>query len=115
MHLTAAAHIDFLVKLTYEDCVYYNQQKNLFQVSVGKDHPEAGYISSNELRDYMGTEACDAMFRKKMLLNREDTENIVSNGVWANFQPKFDITLQLYNYYPFFERIVRHILETHVE
>ena len=84
-------------------------------MSVGKDHPEAGYIATKELRDYMGTEECDAMFRKKMLLNREDTENIVSNGVWANFQPKFDITLQLYNYYPFFERIVRHIIDTHVE
>ena len=48
-----------------------------------------------------------------MLLGKEDTENIISHGIWDNFQPKFDITFLLYNYAPFFERILEHVFQIH--
>jgi hypothetical protein len=43
LHLTAAAPIDFLVKLTYYDHVYFNDRLNIFKVSKKGIHEE-GYL-----------------------------------------------------------------------
>ena len=48
-HLTACASLDFLVGLTYKNCVYYSQRANEFHVSAnGCTKP--GFIKVNTLR-----------------------------------------------------------------
>jgi len=42
VHLTAASPIDYLIKLTYYDYVYFNERANLFKVSK-KGINEAGF------------------------------------------------------------------------
>ena len=43
LHLTAAAPIDFLIRLTYKDYVYFNERDYLFKVSK-KGIKEDGFI-----------------------------------------------------------------------
>ena len=50
-HLTACASEDFLLSLTYKDCVYYSQRANEFFVSA-KGCTKEGYIKVNTLRQY---------------------------------------------------------------
>ena len=49
VHLTAAASLDFLLSLTYKDCVYYSQRANEFFVSANGCEKE-GFIKVNTLR-----------------------------------------------------------------
>lgn len=51
VHLTAAAPIDYLIKLTYNDFVYYNDRTMLFKVSR-KGIKEDGFIAANTLRKH---------------------------------------------------------------
>ena len=48
-HLTACASLDFLLKLTYKDSVYYSQKANEFHVSA-KGCTKEGFIKVNTLR-----------------------------------------------------------------
>ena len=50
-HLTASATIDYLLELTYKDCVYYSRKKNDFHVST-KGCNKEGYLKVNTLRQY---------------------------------------------------------------
>ena len=50
-HLTACADLDFLVSLTYKDCVYYSAKANEFHVSA-KGCTKEGFIKVNSLRQY---------------------------------------------------------------
>lgn len=50
-HLTACASLDFLLSLTYQDCVYYSQRANEFHVSA-KGCSKEGFIKVNTLRQY---------------------------------------------------------------
>ena len=52
LHLTAGAHVDFLIELTHEDFVYYSEKENMFKVSVAGPPEESGYISCNDLRKF---------------------------------------------------------------
>ena len=104
-HLTACADLDFLLSLTYKDCVYYSQKANEFHVSAkGCDKP--GFIKVNTLRQYWkhATEF-DNYLKAKMLL-KPDAECREDHHIWDGFQYKFQLTFQLYNYKPFFERIL---------
>jgi len=116
LHLTAAAHIDFLIELTYEDYVYFSEREKMFKVS--KDNPplESGYIKCNDLRQFRAkSEELDHYFKEKILLTKEDASSQESEEIWDLFQFKFIMTNDLYNYAPFFERIVMKIFETCVE
>ena len=116
LHLTAAAHIDFLIELTYEDYVYYNEKENMFRVSVAGPPQESGFFKCNDLRNYLDKEHdLDEEFRRKILLNKEDASSQESEKIWDIFQFKFMMTNDLYNYAPFFERITMKVLETCVE
>ena len=48
-HLTACATTDYLLSLTYKDCVYYSQRENSFFVSA-KGCTKEGYMKVNTLR-----------------------------------------------------------------
>lgn len=48
-HVTAAASIDFMIKLTYYDVVYYSEEDNKFYVSKNKCE-KPGYIECIKLR-----------------------------------------------------------------
>ena len=105
VHLTACASLDFLIHLTYKDCVYYSQKANEFAVSA-KGCSKEGFIKVNTLRQYWkDPEEFDNYLKGKMQLKppasaRED------HLIWDGFQFKFQLTFQLYNYKPFFERIL---------
>jgi hypothetical protein len=67
-HVTAAASVPFLLKLTYYDIVYYSEEDNLFYVSKnGCKKP--GYQECIKLRQYWtGAKAFDDYLREKILL-----------------------------------------------
>lgn len=46
LHLTAACPLRYLIKLTYRECVYYNQKLNLFKVTKNEFNEE-GFIKCN--------------------------------------------------------------------
>jgi hypothetical protein len=84
LHLTATSQVDFLIKLTYNDFVYYSKKTNLFKVSR-KGIDEEGYISCNELRRYYKKAAeFDAILKEKILLNG-DMGIKESHGIWQKF------------------------------
>lgn len=113
-HLTACANLDFLVKLTYKNCVYYSQKANEFHVSA-KGCCKEGFIKVNTLRQYWkNANEFDNYLKQKMGLfppksARED------HAIWKDFQFKFQLTFQLYNYKPFFERILYRVSSDFIE
>jgi len=38
-----------------------------------------------------------------------------SRNIWKDFQPKFDITFNLYNYHLFFEKILYHVCRNYIK
>ena len=44
LHLTAACPVDFLVKLTYDEIVYFSERENMFKVFPEGKPVESGYI-----------------------------------------------------------------------
>ena len=115
LHLTAACRLDFLMELTKEDIVYYSHSKNKFKVfPLGE--PEEGYIKASIVRDNWDKEGTfDEYTIQKILLNRDDIASKHSSTIWSNFQPKFNLTYQLYNYDKFFERILFEIMKDSIE
>lgn len=106
IHLTAAAPISFLVeKLCYYDFVYFNQKDQMFKVSKnGCDLP--GYVKVNQLRTYWESSTKFDKFLHDSILLFEGTETQEHHEIWKYFQPKFMMTLELYNYASFFEMIL---------
>lgn len=85
LHLTAAAPIDFLIKLTRYDYVYLNERTGLFKVSKkGVSHD--GYLPVNTLRKYWSSsQEFDQYLREKILLNRNQTKSRESHMIWKEF------------------------------
>jgi hypothetical protein len=50
IHLSAACPVSFLIKLTYEDIVYYSQSHNIFRVYTKEEQIEVSFRKVNELR-----------------------------------------------------------------
>ena len=98
-HLTATADKAFLLKFTYHDYVYYSEKKNEFWVNQKKS-PPADFLSMNTLRAYSRDSVkFDKDFMDKILLHAVAKED---HQIWAEFEPKFMMTFQLYNYKKFF-------------
>ncbi|CAI2367042.1 unnamed protein product [Moneuplotes crassus] len=115
LHMTAASRIDFLMEIAKEDCVYYNESLNLCKVFV-ENEPEEGYKKCSEIRENWDKEGTfDDFLQDKILLNEEDVSSKHSNTIWSKFQPKFDVTFDLYNYEKFFERILYQVMIDHIE
>jgi len=114
-HLTASAPLEFLISLTKEDIVYYNIIKNKIVIYPAGE-PDEGYVQCNEIRKEWTMEGTfDDFLRQKILLNSKDVSSQDSNQIWKNFQPKFDLTFQLYNYHHFFKRIVMEVLRKSIQ
>lgn len=106
LHITAAAPVDYLIKLTYYDYVYYNDRAGLFKVSK-KGIKEEGYQKTTTLRQYWANALdFDSYLKEKILLSRKEGCCQESHPIWMQFQPKFMLTLELYNYHEFFEKIL---------
>lgn len=72
LHLTAAAPIDFLIKLTYEDIVYYNDREHMFKACPHGPPEEEGFIKVNDLRQHHeSVEEFDNMLKQKILLTQD--------------------------------------------
>lgn len=113
-HLTACASVDYLLSLTYKDCVYYSKRNNDFHVSaLGCD--KEGYIKVNTLRQYWkkGSDF-DSWLRAKMEL-RPARSSREDHKIWEDFEPKFVLCYNLYHYKPFFERILYEVTKKFVE
>ena len=107
LHITAAAPVDLLIKLTYYDYVYYNDRAQLFKVSKNGPPKEEGYQKTVTLRKYWGkAEDFDNHLRQRILLSKKEGCCQESHPIWLKFQPKFMLTLELYNYHEFFEKIL---------
>ncbi len=112
LHLTAAAPIDFLIELSYEPYVYFNERDNIFRVQKDGKIEECGFLNCNELRNYHASaDDFDNFLKDKILLGKKDIESQESQQIWDIFQYRFLMTNDLYNYAPFFERIVTKIFE----
>jgi hypothetical protein len=69
LHLTAASPIDFLIKLTYYDYVYFNDRTLLFKVSK-KGIKEEGFVQVTTLRKYWNSaNEFDTYLKNKIELN----------------------------------------------
>lgn len=102
-HLTACADKRLLLELTYHDYVYYSEKKNEYWVNKTKPAPE-GYLSVNTLRAYSrDSRVFDEKIMENILLKPKCPED---HGIWADFQPKFTLCLNLYNYAKHFKHIL---------
>lgn len=104
-HLTACASLDELVALTYKNCVYYSQKENMFHCSA-KGCDKEGYIKVNTLRQYWKDATEFDNYLKSKMVCKPKPEERTDHAVWGGFQFKFQLTFALYNYKPFFERIL---------
>lgn len=85
MHLTASAHVDQLVKLTYNDFVYFNKREKLIKVTKNEFN-EPGYIKTVTLRKHAAKPLeFDEMLKQMMLLNVNDIRSKESPLIWDNF------------------------------
>lgn len=92
LHLTAAAPIDYLIKLTYYDYVYFNDKDYMFKVSK-KGIKEDGFVQVTSLRKYWSSaNEFDEYLKNRILLTRDMTECLDSHPIWVNFQTKFILT-----------------------
>ena len=113
-HLTACATMEFLIHLTYFDSVFFSEKDNKFFAS-GKGCDLDGYIKVNTLRQYWKESAeFDKWLVAKMEL-RPDPETLEDHAIWEGFEYKFIMTNDLYNYAPFFERILYRISKNFVK
>ena len=115
LHLTAATPIRYLIKATYRDYVYYNQNLNILKVTKNKLEEE-GFVKCNLLRQYWKSPAdFDKYLEAKILLGPNQIDSKETHKIWMNFQYKFTLTMQLMNYYEFFEYFLSKILITFLE
>lgn len=108
IHLTAASTAEYLVdKLCYYDYVYYNMKANRFIVSPKEPCTTPGYVAVNRLRQYWASStAFDEDLVRRIKLGADAVGTQESHAVWKAFQPKFDLTFELYNYHKFFEEML---------
>ena len=113
LHLTAGCHVDFLIELTKDDIVWFSERANQFKVCPGDRTPEeSGYVRCNDLREfYKNPEDFNNYLRENILITEKEAGSQESEAIWELFQYKFLMTNDLYNYAPFFERVVNHIFE----
>lgn len=111
-HLTACATVDFLLNLTYNDFVYYSEKANKFKVNQrGVTDPD--YMPVNVLRQYsQNADEFDRKLKDNILMKTDSKED---HAIWAIFQPKFDLTFELYNYAPFFRKVLTHACTNYIE
>ena len=81
-HITACADADFLVKLTYNDFVFYSEKEDLFYTNQrGCTLP--GYLKVNTLRQYAKDAVqFDQMIREKVMINPKQPED---HAIWQEF------------------------------
>lgn len=125
-HLTGACDIKFLVELTYYDFVYYSEKNNNFLISKtpqvlsknGKDifaegESHESYLKVQKIRQYYSNgDEFDKHLEDKIRLAMPEPE---SRNIWKQFQPKFDITFNLYNYDVFFEKILYRVCKGYLK
>ena len=110
-HATGAASIDQLMGFTKEDIAYYSMKDNRIRIFT-HGHPDEGYVQCNMLRDNWTKESTfDDFLKSKILLTKEDTKSKYSSEIWANFQHKFTMTLELYGYHKFFKSVIIELLK----
>ena len=85
LHLTAAAPLDYLIRLTYNDYVYYNDREQLFKVSKKGINLE-GFQKTTTLRKYWSnSQEFDDYLRDKILLNKNTCACQESHPIWLQF------------------------------
>ena len=113
-HVTACATLKLLVMLTYYDFVFYSEKENKFFASK-KGCDLEGYVKVNSLRQYAKSAVeFDEELMEKMKLN-PPTDVIEDHKVWEGFQYKFMLTNDLYNYEPFFEKILYKVCKNYLK
>lgn len=85
VHLTAGCPTKFLIELTYNDFVYYNDRLMLFKVSKSGMQNE-GFISVPTLRKYWGDpKKFDSYLKTKIELSEETINRQESHVAWLEF------------------------------
>jgi hypothetical protein len=92
LHLTAAAPMSTLIKITYQDNMYYSDKKKLFKVAPN-GMTEEGYLKCNDLRNHWSSpEAYDQHLKDLMLLSEKTMQLKESHMIWKDFEYKFIMT-----------------------
>ena len=111
--MTGAVSCQFLLELTYDDKVYYSEKENNFHVTA-KPCEKEGYMKVNTLRHYWkDAQKFDDWLRQKMELKTHPTHR-EDHKIWEDFQFKFSLTFELYNYMPFFEKCLYRTVKEYV-
>lgn len=80
---------------------------NKFIVSPKEPCAESGYVPVNQLRQFWANStAFDEDLVRRIKLGKDAVATQESHTVWKAFQPKFDLTFELYNYHKFFEELL---------
>lgn len=82
LHLSAAPPLDYLIKLTYYDHVYFNDKAGLFKVTKNQFR-EDGYIPINDLRKYWGNALeFDSYLKRRIMLTKQQIQGKESHGIF---------------------------------
>lgn len=97
LHVSAAIPLDFMIKLTYEDNVYYSMVDN--RLNTFLDEPLAGYQKCNDIRrNWKQQGTFDEFLRSKIILTAEEIKSQESSEIWKIFQNNFSLTSGLFKY-----------------
>lgn len=97
LHVSAAIPLDFMIKLTYEDNVYYSMDDNRLYTFL--DTPLDGYQKCNDIRSNWTQQGTfDEFLRFKIILTAEEIKSQESSEVWKIFQNNFSLTSGLFKY-----------------
>lgn len=104
VHSSAAASVDDLIRLTYDERAYFSSSEKLFKVfpkhlKVGK-----GFVQCVQLREQ--DPGFDDDIRRLILLSKEEADQDTM-AIWKPFGHKFSIVGELTRFSGFFEVLAR--------
>lgn len=99
----AALPVEFYIKLTYHESVYFNEREKLFKVAPN-GLEEDGYVKCVDMRRFWSSaDKYDHKLREYLRMAPADCEAKESHVVWAHYQHKFSMINELANYREFFK------------
>ena len=89
MSYTASVPIDHIIKLTYDDRVYFNQRLHEFRIYPKQFNIPDGFIQTVKLREfYHSPKEFDLFLRKEIRLQSQEVSTGQSHVIWQSLQEK---------------------------
>jgi len=103
LHLTASVGVDYLVDvISYGDHLWINNAKNLIRYS--QTPLEDFQLLKSHRASLSDVAHFDRELKEKLILTEKDLHTKESSVIWCNFQYRFIMANDLYNYRDFFKK-----------